>query len=50
MMADGRLAGRVALYGVAWATLGFILLPLIFVTWLAFFAQESPPSRPRAIR
>jgi putative spermidine/putrescine transport system permease protein len=46
MMADGRLAGRVALYGVAWATLGFILLPLIFVTWLAFFAQEIPSFPP----
>jgi putative spermidine/putrescine transport system permease protein len=45
-MADGRLAGRVALYGVAWATLGFILLPLIFVTWLAFFAQEIPSFPP----
>ncbi len=35
-----------ALYGVAWATLGFILLPLIFVTWLAFFAQEIPSFPP----
>jgi putative spermidine/putrescine transport system permease protein len=46
MTLDGRIWGRLALYGVAWATLGFILLPLIFVTWLAFFAQEIPSFPP----
>ncbi|KAF0132416.1 MAG: ABC polyamine/opine/phosphonate uptake family transporter inner membrane subunit [Xanthobacteraceae bacterium] len=46
MTMDGRILGRVALYGVAYLTLGFILLPLIFVTWLAFFAQEIPSFPP----
>jgi putative spermidine/putrescine transport system permease protein len=46
MMADGRFAGRVALHGVAYLTLGFILMPLVFVTWLAFFAQEIPSFPP----
>lgn len=38
--------GRWALQGVASLTLGFILLPLVFVTWLAFFAQEIPSFPP----
>lgn len=46
MTMDGRILGRVALYGVAYLTLGFILMPLIFVTWLAFFAQEIPSFPP----
>ncbi|MGL4438583.1 MAG: ABC transporter permease [Bosea sp. (in: a-proteobacteria)] len=46
MIVDGRILGRVALYGTAYLTLGFILLPLIFVTWLAFFAQEIPSFPP----
>jgi putative spermidine/putrescine transport system permease protein len=46
MIVDGRILGRVALYGSAYLTLGFILLPLIFVTWLAFFAQEIPSFPP----
>jgi putative spermidine/putrescine transport system permease protein len=46
MVTDGRILGRAALYGTASLTLGFILLPLIFVTWLAFFAQEIPSFPP----
>jgi putative spermidine/putrescine transport system permease protein len=46
MMVDGRILGRAALNGVAFLTLGFILLPLVFVTWLAFFAQEIPSFPP----
>jgi putative spermidine/putrescine transport system permease protein len=38
--------GRWALHGMAGLTLGFILLPLVFVTWLAFFAQEIPSFPP----
>lgn len=34
--------GRLALNGAATLSLGFILLPLIFVFWLAFFRQEIP--------
>src|ERR1700755_1670031 len=43
---DVRTLGRWALNGVAGASLGFILLPLIFVTWLAFFRQEIPSFPP----
>jgi putative spermidine/putrescine transport system permease protein len=46
MVTDGRILGRAALYGTAYLTLGFILLPLVFVTWLAFFAQEIPSFPP----
>jgi putative spermidine/putrescine transport system permease protein len=38
--------GRYALNGAAALALGFILLPLIFVTWLAFFRQEIPSFPP----
>ena len=38
--------GRIALNGAAGVSLGFILLPLIFVTWLAFFNQEIPSFPP----
>ena len=38
--------GRIALNGAAGLSLGFILLPLIFVTWLAFFRQEIPSFPP----
>ncbi len=38
--------GRWALNGAAGLALGFILLPLIFVTWLAFFRQEIPSFPP----
>src|SRR5687767_10272097 len=39
---DRRSLGRWALNGAAGLTLGFILLPLFFVTWLAFFRAEIP--------
>jgi putative spermidine/putrescine transport system permease protein len=38
--------GRWALNGAATLTLGFILLPLVLVTWLAFFRQEIPSFPP----
>src|SRR3954464_15054675 len=38
--------GRWLLNGVAGLTLGFILLPLLLVTWLAFFRQEIPSFPP----
>src|SRR3954463_4750821 len=38
--------GRWILNGAAGAALGFILLPLILVTWLAFFRQEIPSFPP----
>ena len=37
---------RLALDAAALVSLGFILLPLVFVTWLAFFAQEIPSFPP----
>ena len=43
---DSRALGRFALNATAALALGFILLPLIFVTWLAFFAQEIPSFPP----
>ena len=46
-MTAARLSlGRIALNGAAMLSLGFILLPLIFVTWLAFFRQEIPSFPP----
>jgi putative spermidine/putrescine transport system permease protein len=38
--------GRIALNGAAALSLAFILLPLFFVTWLAFFRQEIPSFPP----
>jgi putative spermidine/putrescine transport system permease protein len=38
--------GRWALNGMAGLTLGYILLPLVLVTWLAFFRQEIPSFPP----
>ena len=38
--------GRLALHASAGATLVFILLPLVLVTWLAFFRQEIPAFPP----
>ncbi len=38
--------GKLALHGSAWLSLGFILLPMVFVTWLAFFQQEIPSFPP----
>jgi putative spermidine/putrescine transport system permease protein len=42
-----RALGRWALNAAAGVTLGFILLPLIFVTWLAFFVQAIPSFPPQ---
>jgi putative spermidine/putrescine transport system permease protein len=39
--------GRYALIGTAAVSLGFILLPLLLVTWLAFFRQEIPSFPPQ---
>jgi putative spermidine/putrescine transport system permease protein len=41
-----RKIGRWVLNGAAALSLGFILMPLILVTWLAFFAQEIPSFPP----
>jgi putative spermidine/putrescine transport system permease protein len=38
--------GRWALNGAAALSLGFILLPLMLITWLAFFRQEIPSFPP----
>src|SRR5207302_5645738 len=38
--------GRWLLNGAAAIALGFILLPLVLVTWLAFFRQEIPSFPP----
>jgi putative spermidine/putrescine transport system permease protein len=38
--------GRWALNGMAALALGYILLPLVLVTWLAFFRQEIPSFPP----
>src|SRR5258706_5801697 len=43
---QSRPLGQWALNGAAGVSLGFILLPLIFVTWLAFFRQEIPSFPP----
>jgi putative spermidine/putrescine transport system permease protein len=42
---SGRF-GRIALNGAAVVTLAYILTPLVFVTWLAFFRQEIPSFPP----
>jgi putative spermidine/putrescine transport system permease protein len=41
-----RRAGRWALNGAAAIALTYILLPSIFITWLAFFSQEIPSFPP----
>ena len=46
MTMDERFWGRVALKGVSGLSLGFILMPLFFVSWLAFFKQEIPSFPP----
>jgi putative spermidine/putrescine transport system permease protein len=43
---DAARLGRRALDGMAGLSLGFILLPLALVTWLAFFRQEIPSFPP----
>jgi putative spermidine/putrescine transport system permease protein len=42
----GGSLGRWALNGTAGLALGFILLPMLLVTWLAFFRQEIPSFPP----
>ena len=42
----GIPAGRWALNGAAAFSLGFIVLPLVLVTWLAFFREEIPSFPP----
>jgi putative spermidine/putrescine transport system permease protein len=41
-----RKWGRIALKAAAGLSLAYILTPLFFVTWLAFFAQEIPSFPP----
>jgi putative spermidine/putrescine transport system permease protein len=41
-----RSLGRLALNGAAAVSMAYLLLPLFFVTWLAFFAQEIPSFPP----
>ncbi len=41
-----RRARRWALNGAAAVALAYILLPVIFITWLAFFSQEIPSFPP----
>jgi putative spermidine/putrescine transport system permease protein len=41
-----RQLGRLALKSAAALSLGYILLPLFFVIWLSFFAQEIPSFPP----
>ena len=43
---DTRRLGRFVLNGVAGLALAYILTPLFFVTWLAFFRQEIPSFPP----
>jgi putative spermidine/putrescine transport system permease protein len=43
---SSRRLGRFALNAVATLSLGYILTPLFFVTWLAFFKQEIPSFPP----
>ena len=48
MSTASRLSvGRIALNGVAGLSLAFILMPLFFVTWLAFFREEIPSFPPQ---
>jgi putative spermidine/putrescine transport system permease protein len=43
---SSRVAGRMALGTAAGLSLAYILLPMVFVIWLAFFAQEIPSFPP----
>lgn len=43
---DQRLLGRILLKAAAGLALLYILLPLIFVTWLSFYRQEIPSFPP----
>lgn len=44
---DASRLGRWVLRGMAGLSLGLILLPLVLVTWLAFFRQEIPSLPPQ---
>jgi putative spermidine/putrescine transport system permease protein len=43
---SSRFAGRIALRSAATVSLAYILLPMFFVIWLAFFKQEIPSFPP----
>ena len=43
---SSRVVGRMALGTAAGMSLAYILLPMFFVIWLAFFAQEIPSFPP----
>jgi putative spermidine/putrescine transport system permease protein len=43
---SSRKVGRIALAAAAGVSLAYILLPMIFVVWLAFFTQEIPSFPP----
>ena len=43
---QSRVIGRMALGTAAGVSLAYILLPMFFVIWLAFFAQEIPSFPP----
>jgi putative spermidine/putrescine transport system permease protein len=43
---SSRLVGRFALGAAAGVSLAYILLPMVFVVWLAFFVQEIPSFPP----
>jgi len=43
---SSRVVGRIALGTAAGVSLAYILLPMFFVIWLAFFAQEIPSFPP----
>jgi putative spermidine/putrescine transport system permease protein len=43
---SSRFVGRIALGAAAGVSLAYILLPMVFVVWLAFFAQEIPSFPP----
>ncbi len=47
---QSRRLGRLALKGAAAFSMVYILLPLFFVAWLSFFAQEIPSSLRRGTR
>lgn len=45
-LTSSRVAGRMALRAAAGISLAYILLPMLFVIWLAFFTQEIPSFPP----
>jgi len=47
---SSRFVGRMALRAAAGVSLAYILLPMFFVIWLAFFAQEIPSFPPEGYR